>query len=426
MSGKLARMLWLGAVIVGVLLIVAGCGKEATPTPRPPTATPTRLLATPTPAKKTGVITVGCVGPFTGSAASWGIDLKRGMTQFADEVKERGGLRVGDSYYTLDIQCFDGEFKTQGGVAAANNLVLEKGIKWVVGPVASPECLGWQQVAEPLKAMSIIPVGCWGEGIIGPDHPGTFRLGLSFREQGPVHAAWVKRNLPQVQTVAFVAAENITGRSSADQMKTAFEVAGFQTVSIEYFKPETVDFNPIVIGTLARKPDLLYAVVVPDAQQGLLWKQVWEQGYKGEKMGGVTNLVDGLKASDGPQPWENVYSIGTVPYCDPKASLASELKLCKALSDRYGETPSSYAFNGYAALQVLATLWQATGSVTDMSAAIAWWEAHPDTETVVGLHKLGGKTRYGIQRVTFGDIGTSVVRNGEVVPFFRGPAAYEP
>ncbi|MBM3940409.1 MAG: hypothetical protein FJ318_05890 [SAR202 cluster bacterium] len=417
-----------------VLLALAACGSDPTPTPAP-TATPTRpaQVATPTPtsppATKTGVWKIGAVGPYSGTTGVWGASLERGMRLYADQVNAAGGVVIGDTKYTIEVVTCDAQYTTPGGTQCAQKVIVQDGVKWVVGPIGSAECRGWETVSEPLKAISMIPGGCWADGIIGPANPGQFRYGVSNRELGPGQFSTLKTKFPNAKMVAFIAIDDPTGRDSTKQVIEGLKSIGHHTVVAEEYSPrDTVDFSAYITRMLLKKPDIIYPVVLGDGGTALFYKQLAEQGSGNAiKIGSCTDNVLCIKTAGGPGPFEGNVLLNNLAYCDPAQGTQAELAFCATYRSKYNEDPPNYAITGTNVMQIFIQMAKGGGSITDLQKAISWYEANPKVRTELsGQAALGGETRYGIKRQIYTSSGLGKMKDGKVVAESRVDFVPEP
>src|SRR5438093_1442266 len=52
-------------------------------------------------------LTIGVLGPLSGGAASYGVELVRGAEMKADEINKAGGLKVGNDVYHIKLVSYD-------------------------------------------------------------------------------------------------------------------------------------------------------------------------------------------------------------------------------------------------------------------------------------------------------------------------------
>ena len=83
---------------------------------------------------------IGGLGPLTGAAASYGISVKQGAEIAVKEINENGGVQVGDTTYTLELNFADDE-ASEDKVITAYNSLMDSGINALLGCVTSGACL---------------------------------------------------------------------------------------------------------------------------------------------------------------------------------------------------------------------------------------------------------------------------------------------
>ncbi|MCX6007138.1 MAG: hypothetical protein NTZ34_07760, partial [Chloroflexi bacterium] len=60
--------------------------------------------ASPTAAPAEGkVLKIGCVMPFSGSGAQWGLQIRPVLEIYAEEINKDGGIKVGDDMYKVEL-----------------------------------------------------------------------------------------------------------------------------------------------------------------------------------------------------------------------------------------------------------------------------------------------------------------------------------
>ena len=107
---------WLSAALVGAAFMVAG--------------------ATVAPAQET--LKIGGIGPLSGGGTAWGLAAQRGMEIAIEEINAGGGFKSGGKTYKLELLMYDDQYTGAGGKAAAERLVNQDNVKFIVGPVGSP------------------------------------------------------------------------------------------------------------------------------------------------------------------------------------------------------------------------------------------------------------------------------------------------
>src|SRR3979411_1052617 len=78
-------------------------------------------------------LAIGLLGPLSGGAASYGVELQRGAEMRADEINKAGGLKVGGDVYKIKLVAYDHKAQAADAATAANKLVFQDKVKYIIG-----------------------------------------------------------------------------------------------------------------------------------------------------------------------------------------------------------------------------------------------------------------------------------------------------
>jgi branched-chain amino acid transport system substrate-binding protein len=355
-------------------------------------------------------LTIGLLGPLSGGAASYGVELMRGAEMKADEINKAGGLKVGGDVYKIKLVAYDHKAQAAETATATNKLVFQDKVKYIIGNAVGATCNAAQTITEPNKVMFAFV--CWGTNNLAPEKPYSFRSILSQWELAEPFYRWVKENHSKIKRVAAISPNDTSGKDTNTAVVKALTALGYEVVADEYYERGTKDFYPVITKILAQKPDMLDVAAAPPGEAGLILKQAMELGFKGAKgwTAGINPFtiisVAGREASEG------IWSPANINVKGEHVSAAVR-KFGDAYEKRYGEVPGVIAVGNYAAFDVFTQAMQKAGSVeTDKVLAILTTERF---ETVWGPLALGGKETYGIDRQFLYPLVISEVRGGKVV-----------
>src|SRR5881409_4290463 len=110
-------------------------------------------------------LTIGVLGPLSGGAASYGVELVRGAEMKADEINKAGGLKVGNDVYHIKLVSYDHKALATDAATAANKLVFQDKVKYIIGNAVGATCNAVQTVTEPEKVL--FSFVCWGTSNLG-------------------------------------------------------------------------------------------------------------------------------------------------------------------------------------------------------------------------------------------------------------------
>lgn len=369
------------------------------------------LLAAGSPAgAQQKTLTIGVLGPLSGGAAAYGVELVRGAEMRAEEINKAGGLKVGDDVYRIKLITYDHKALAADAATAANKLVFQDKVKYIIGNAVGATCNAAQTVTEPQKVLFAFV--CWGTANLGPDKPHSFRIMLSQWEVAEPFYRWVKEKHPSIKRVAVISPNDTSGKDTNTAVVKALKGLGFEVAADEYYERGTKDFYPILTKMLAAKPDMLDVAAAPPGEAGLILKQARELGYKGPKgwTAGVNPVtvigIAGKEAAEG--VWSPANINVKSEYVNPTVR-----KFGDEYERRYREVPGVIAVANYAAFDVFTKAMQEARSL-DTDKVLAALTGKP-FDTVWGKLVLGGKETYGIDRQFLYPVVISEIRDGKVV-----------
>jgi branched-chain amino acid transport system substrate-binding protein len=240
-------------------------------------ATLTGALAT---AQAQDVLKIGGIGPLSGGGTAWGLAAQRGMEIAIEEINAAGGVKAGGKAYKLELVMYDDQYTGAGGKAAAERLVNQDNVKFIIGPVGSPPALGVISVTNPAKVIAL--TNGYAPQILKNDtkDPYNFRIYPTNIEFGPPLIKWLKENAPEVKKVALLAPNDAVGQSVAGALAEDYRKQGFETV-LELFERGIKEFTPLILRMMAQKVDAFEFDGNSPGDAGLMLKQIRQAGFKG-------------------------------------------------------------------------------------------------------------------------------------------------
>jgi branched-chain amino acid transport system substrate-binding protein len=355
-------------------------------------------------------LTIGLLGPLSGGAASYGVELMRGAELRVEEINKGGGLKVGADAYRIKLVSYDHKAQAADTATATNKLIFQDKVKYIIGNAVGATCNAAQTITEPNKVMFAFV--CWGTNNLAPEKPYSFRSMLSQWELAEPFYRWVKENHPTIKRVAAISPNDTSGKDTNTAVVKALKALGFEVAADEYYERGTKDFYPVLTKILAQKPDMIDVAAAPPGEAGLILKQAMELGFKGAKgwTAGINPFT--IISVAGPEAAEGVWSPANINVKGDHVSPAVR-KFGETYEKRYGEVPGAIAVANYAAFDVFTQAMQKAGSIdTDRVLAVLTKEQF---QTVWGPLALGGKETYGIDRQFLYPLVISEVRQGKVV-----------
>ncbi len=349
---------------------------------------------------------IGAMGPMSGGAAQWGLAMESAATLAAAEVNAQGGLQVGDKKCHVTITSYDSKY-TADGAAAGSNALASQDIKFIIGPVGSPENTGIKPVAA--RNGQLAWNASYALNALEPKYPLMFHV-------APGPSAWADtliktaRQTFPMKSVALIAPNDQGGTDIVKVDAAAYRDNGVTTTE-EYYQRGTTNFAPIITRVLASKPDVVDTASSPPGDAGVIIKQLRLAGFEGPvgRLGGPgTDEI--LRVAGGLDVVKNFYWFETVPTDDPKV---------RAIDDQYrklvGKDPvggTSFWANLPAARMTLKAI-SAAGTIDDVQKVAEALRKLPVEDPNMGKGVWSGQKAYGINQELFFPFGVGIIRDGK-------------
>ncbi len=306
-----------------------------------------------------GELKVAILAPLTGSNATFGQSTKEGALMAIDEWNAKGGV-LGKKITTV---VEDGQCKPDPAVNAANKVIDQDKVHYIIGEVCSSASIPVSKIASAKKVIQISPTST-NDGLTvdkdGKPIPYIFRACYNDSFQGQVIANFASKTL-KFQT-AFIMQDQtnpyVVGLSASFEKQ--FTANGGKIVGKENYTGTDTDFSAVLAKVAAAKPDMVmlgdyYPVV------SLVYKQAKEKGITAPFMGGDGWDSSDLdrKAADGGY-YSNHYDPG-----DPRPEVQNFIKAYGAkYKDDSGKAkiPDALATLAYDATNMLLTSIQNAGA----------------------------------------------------------------
>ncbi len=342
---------------------------------------------------------VAILAPLSGDVATFGQSTRDGALLAIKEWNENGGvLGMQIEPVVEDSQC-----NAEAAVSAANKVIQQDGVKFIIGEVCSSASIPISEVAMANGVLQISPTST--NPSVTVDENGNTKS-LIFRAcfidpfQGTVAAKFALQDLGAKTAAVLLDQGNDYVRGLAEFFRDAFEAGGGKVVVWETYTGDDQDFSAILTKVKDANPDILY---VPDyySTVNLVAAQAREKGIDAIMMGG-----DGwdspdldLTAVDGSY-FTNHYSSQ-----DTRPEVQDFVAKYKA---EYGVEPDALAALAYDAANILfesikkageadpqkVAQAMAGGSFDVVSGHITFDESHNPIKPAVILHVTDGKVEF--------------------------------
>ncbi len=324
-------------VLVGAMLALSACGGGGSKT-----------------------LKVAILAPLSGNVATFGQSTRDGATLAIEEWNAKGGV-LGKQIQPVveDSQC-----NAEAAVSAANKVIDQDGVKFIIGEVCSSASIPISEVAMAKGVLQISPTSTNPSVTVGEDGKTKsliFRACFIDPFQGQVAAKFALEDLKAKTAAVLLDQGNDYVRGLAEFFRDSFEAGGGKVVVWETYTGEDNDFSAILSKVKDANPDILY---VPDyySKVNLIAAQAREKGITATMMGG-----DGWDSEDLDRTvTDGAYFTNHYSGDDPRPIVQDWIKKYK---DKYGSEPDALATLAYDAANILFTAMEKAG--TDDPAKVA-------------------------------------------------------
>lgn len=230
--------------------------------------------------------------PMSGDVATFGESSHQGAMMAINEWNEKGGVLDREIEAILE----DSQCSAEAAVSAANKVIDQDGVRFIVGEVCSSASIPMSEVVMSkddvlqISGSSTNPQVTVAED--GSTKDRVFRACFIDPFQGSVAAKFAYNELDLQTAAVFLDQGNDYVRGLAEVFRDSFEALGGEVVVWETYTGEDTDFSAILTKVKDAGPDLLY---LPDyySTVNLIHAQAREMGVTAVTMG-----ADGWDSSE--------------------------------------------------------------------------------------------------------------------------------
>lgn len=277
----------------------------------------------------------------------------QGAQLAAELINADGGILGGRK---IELVSYDTNFQPNEGVAAAQRLLNQDGVKVITGEISSTVALAVAQLAKASGALFVAAV---------PKHPDVtkggydrvFRLNSTTAMDGSEFDGFLKNDIKPTK-VAVLAENSDFGRLTIANMKQLF---GAQLVAAETYEMNQSDFNTLVTKAKGSGADLVCLAGSNMEQYGNILRVQEELKFAARRC-----LMPGILNSRGVQiagkAAEGAFSADIYV---PTIQNAQNQRFVAAYTAKFKETPEKIELLGFESVWITAQAMQKAGTSED-------------------------------------------------------------
>ena len=317
-----------------------------------------------------GTITLGMIGPLTGSVAVYGTHIENGVKLAIEEINAAGGVTLSDGAHQLAVETKDDQGDATECVNAMNALISD-GIQLVVGSATSGCTSAITSIANSEGVVMITPSGTADSLTTAMDY--VFRTCFRDSFQGELAAQYALDEGYTKVGVVYCSADTYSA-GLRDAFIAACADRGLDVVAEESVATMTeVDYTNQFNKMVAAGAELVFTPFYYDVMGPYLVPQARSAGFTGVLLGG-----DGVDSTETPIPdgadlsvYNDVYFVNH--YSTELATSDVSKNFIESYEAKYGETPNNFDALAYDAVYVYKAAMEACGAsdAASVQAALA-------------------------------------------------------
>ncbi|MGB6065483.1 MAG: ABC transporter substrate-binding protein [Desulfomonilaceae bacterium] len=359
-------------------------------------------------------IKIGCITALTGFAAPGEGPMGVGSQLAADWINDNGGITIKSEKYRVKLITEDHKSTAEGAAGAANKLVYDDKVKFIIGGMMPFTNIAIGGVTEPARVLHAAIGNCSGiPDEYGPKTPYTFVTMNGALEGIRTMLDYIKETHPTTKKIAVTQPDDgsipiMQPRIAQIAKEHGMTVSG----NVIGFALDTVDFTPIAKKLLARKADAIVIVNGWPSMVGGVLKIARQSGFASLPVCNINYPQAGdIFKIAGSENSANVYFHSLLPN-DPKNPpiVGEVLRRLKAKSGN--DENLCYAAHGFDNLWMVVQAIEAAQSL-DPTVVRDKWEKMDTMKSVWGTAHRGGLKTYGIKHTMTHPIPVVSYVNGE-------------
>lgn len=199
---------------------------------------------------------IGMVTSLSGKDVLGGQLTRRGYDFWAERINERGGVKVGDRRYTVQMFYGDDQSQPSVGADAAERLIVQEKVDLILGPYTSGVTLAVVPICEKYRVPMI--AGSAESPVVWRRKP-KFTFGMIPSVDltaGKSLAVIVEQANPKPRTAAVIGVNEPFSKETAEGFRKGAEDLKLEVVKYDLI-PARADLTPIVSSLKAANPDVV-------------------------------------------------------------------------------------------------------------------------------------------------------------------------
>jgi len=198
---------------------------------------------------------VGVITELSGDLVTGGNITKRGYDLWAQEINSKGGIDIKGKKYPVKLVYADAQSNPAAGAAAAERLITQEKVDFILGPYSSGVTLAVAPVVDKYKVPMI--TGSAESPLIWRNKfKYTFGTIPPINFTGATSIKTLTDLKPAPKTIAIIGSNDAFSKATAEAYKAAAEAAKLKVLKYSIV-PSGQDMTPLLSAVRSMKPDII-------------------------------------------------------------------------------------------------------------------------------------------------------------------------
>ncbi|MGD0917955.1 MAG: ABC transporter substrate-binding protein [Thermodesulfobacteriota bacterium] len=358
-------------------------------------------------------IDIGVNASLTGFAAASEVHFRDGVVMGVEWMNEKGGITIKGEKYLLRAVVEDNKTTAEGAKAAAEKLVYDHKVKFILGAAIPYINIAAGAVTEPAKVIRGVNYSCETPAEINVNTPYTFKVNPGSIDGITPSLDYLLEKYPQIKTFSITTPADGAEKYLIPLTEKEGLSRGLKLTGSVPWPHDTVDFYPVITKALASHPDALCMVNGYEQATGPMVKAAREKGFKGPVLMTCYDCPYDIAEIAGKNLVAPFWTHGwSQDSDDPK--LTEEMRLIiKTAKAKLGKF-HQWNLWGWNGVWVVSQAIEKAQSLDTTEVANSWRKMET-LKTVYGPGKMGGLKTYGIKNSVCAPVAiTEVLPDGTV------------
>ncbi len=301
------------------------------------------------------VVKIGCSVSMSGKMAPEGTNVKRGVELWEEYVNSKGGIKVGNDMYKVEVVYYDDKSDAGTGTKLTEKLITEDKVDFLFGPFSSGITFATTAIGEKYDVITVAP-----EANATKVYERGYKNVFSILPPAPALTQPIFEMIdsldldPEPKTVAIIVSNDLFPLSCAEGALKMCEELGLEVVLYEKYPADATDVSALLSLVKDKNPDIfLTSGYTKDALMVVRQAREINLNVKlfATSVGVVLPEFIPSLGSDANYVVEGEWWLATGS--DKGPVFGSTPEYVKMFEDKYNETPGYHAASGSAAGVVL-------------------------------------------------------------------------